>query len=110
MPSAWIVVEADDGVIEQIYQAAARAGLLKSVWWISRTQSSKTLFVEWRESDDTMLHNMVVGTDITMTAPSVDLAGLQQGDRIVMGRREFNVRDIRLLHDGSETRATLASL
>jgi hypothetical protein len=97
-------------VIEQIYQAAARAGLLKSVRWISRTQSSKTLFVEWRESDDSMLHNLVVGTDITMTGPSVEFAGIAQGDRIVMGRREFNVRDVRLIHDGSETRVTLASL
>jgi hypothetical protein len=97
-------------VIEQIYQAAARAGLLKSVRWISRSQSSKTLWVEWRESDDSMLHNLVVGTDITMTGPSAEFAGIAQGDRIVMGRREFNVRDVRQIHDGSETRATLASL
>ena len=108
MPSAGIVAQADDGVIEQIYQAAARAGLLKSVRWISRTQSSKTLFVEWRESDDTLLHNRVVGTDITMTAPSVELTGLQQGDRILVGQHEYQVRDVRLIHDGSETRATLS--
>ena len=97
-------------MITQIYQAAARAGLLQRVRWISRTQSSKSLWVEWRESDESLLHDLVVRTDITMTGPSVDLAGMAQGDLIVMGRREFKVREFRLIHDGSETRVTLASL
>lgn len=97
-------------LIQQIYQAAARAGLLKSVRWYSSTQVSKSLYVEWRESDDSMLHDLVVGTDITMTGPSVELEGIQQGDLIVAGQRQFKVRDVRLIHDGSETRATLASL
>lgn len=96
-------------MIQQIYQAAARAGLLKSVRWYPNTQRSKSLYVEWRESDDSMLHDLVVGTDITMTGPSVELDGIQQGDLIVMGQRQFKVRDVRLIHDGSETRATLAS-
>ncbi len=95
-------------MIQQIYQAAARAGLLKNVRWYSRTQSSKTLWVEWREADDTVLHDLVVGTNITMTAPSADLAGLQQGDRVVTGQREYAVREVRAIHDGSETRATLS--
>jgi hypothetical protein len=95
-------------MIQQIYQAAARAGLLKNVRWYSRTKGSKALSVEWRESDDSMLHDLVVGTNITMTAPSADLAGLQQGDRIVTGQREYAVREVRAIHDGSETRATLS--
>ena len=96
-------------MIEQIYQAAARAGLLKTVKWVSG-KSTKSLCVEWRESDDAMLHDLVVGTDILMTGTSVALDGVQQGDVILLGQRKFKVRDVRLIHDGSETRATLASM
>ena len=96
-------------LIQQIYQAAARAGLLKTVRWYSSRQHSKSLCVEWRESDDTMLHNHVLGTDITMTGPSAELEGLKQGDWIMVGQVRYSVRDVRLIHDGSETRATLST-
>lgn len=96
-------------MIEQIYQAAARAGLLKSVRWISGKRS-QNLMVEWRECDESLLHELVVGTAITITGPTVELDGIRQGDLIVVGQRQYKVRDVRLIHDGSETRATLASL
>ena len=96
-------------MIEQIYQAAARAGLLKSVRWVSGN-FTKSLCVEWRESDDSMLHDLVVGTDITMTGPTAALDGIRQGDVILVGQRMYKVRDVRVIHDGSETCATLASI
>lgn len=96
-------------MIEQIYAAAARAGLLKTVQWISG-RHSRSLSVEWRETDESLLHDLVVGSDITMTAPSAVLDGVQQGDVIFLGQRKFKVRDVRLIRDGSETRVTLASI
>lgn len=94
-------------MILQIYQAAARAGLLKSVRWITG-KSNIGLEVEWRETDETMLHDLVVGTAITMTGPTVELDGIQQGDLITVGKCKYRVRDVRQIHDGSETRATLS--
>ena len=96
-------------VITQIYQAAARAGLLKSVRWISG-KTSKGLEVEWRETDESMLHDLVVGTAITMTGPTVELDVIQQGDVITHGQLKYRVREVRQIHDGSETRATLATI
>jgi hypothetical protein len=94
-------------MILQIYQAAARAGLLTPVRWITG-KSNKGLDVEWRETDETMLHDLVVGTSITMTGPTVELAEIQQGELITSGKRRYRVRDVRQIHDGSETRATLS--
>ncbi len=94
-------------MIVQIYQAAARAGLLTPVRWISG-RNNTALNVEWRETDESMLHDLVVGTAITMTGPTVELTGIKQGDLIMVGRQQFKVRDVRQIHDGSETRATLS--
>jgi len=96
-------------MIVQIYQAAARAGLLKSVRWASG-RSNKALQVEWRETDESLLGDLVVGTAITMTCPTIELDGIKQGDLITAGQRKYRVRDVRQIQDGSETRATLSTI
>ncbi len=97
-------------MIQQIYKAAARAGLLRSVTLISAKQASRNVWVEWRESDDSILHDLVLATEITMTFPTVELAGIRQSDLIVADGKRYQVRDVRAIHDGSETRARLSPL
>jgi hypothetical protein len=45
-----------------------------------------------------------------MTGPTVELDGIQQGDLITVGKCKYRVRDVRQIHDGSETRATLSTI
>ncbi len=97
-------------MIKRIYEAAARAGLLRRVSWISPTKSSRSTWVEWREPDDTVLHDLVLAADITITFPTVEFVGIRQGDVIVADGQRYQVREVRVIHDGSESRARLSQL
>ncbi len=94
--------------IQRIYEAAARAGLLRRATWISASQYQKAAWVEWREPDDSILHDLVLTADITMTFPTVEFAGIRQGDVVVVESKRYKVREVRAIHDGSESRARLS--
>lgn len=96
--------------IKRIYEAAARAGLLKRVNWISPKIGSRTAWVEWREPDDSILHDLVLASAITMTFPSTEFVGIRQGDAISADGKRYQVREVKVIHDGSESRANLSLL
>ena len=97
-------------MIKRLYEAAARAGLLRRVTWISSTYSSKSAWVEWRAPDDSILHDLVLTEDIAMTFPTSEFVGIRQGDVIVATGLRYQVREVRAIHDGSESRARLSQL
>lgn len=98
-------------MIERLYEAAARAGLLKEATWTpAGSVESQTVDVDFRAPDETILDGLGLSTDYSMRYPATVLVGLAQGDAITLEGQTYRVREIRAVGDGSEKRATLTRL
>ncbi|MCW7540723.1 hypothetical protein OOT46_23165 [Aquabacterium sp. A7-Y] len=91
--------------IEELYEAAARAGLLVEID-LDRHQ----LFVELRAPDDTVLDGLALSTDHAIRYPASWLPDLAAGQSLRIGGVPYRVRDVRSVGDGSERRALLTRL
>ncbi|HET7863779.1 MAG TPA: hypothetical protein VFL86_05170 [Burkholderiaceae bacterium] len=98
-------------MLETLYAAAARAGLLKSCRWMPPDGSPpQTHEVGFAAPDETLLDGLASGTAYAMTYPASRFAGLAVRDSVEIDGVVFQVRDIRAVGDGSELRARLAPL
>ncbi len=96
------------GLIEQIYEAAANAGLLREcVWHPSSGAAPQSIHVGFTAPDDTLLDGLALNTDYAMTYPASVFVGLAAREAIEIDGVTYQVRDVRAVADGSEMRAKL---
>ena len=90
--------------VADLYDAAARAGLLTPV-------KVGTLIVEcgFRAPDETVLDGLALSRDYQIEYPSERLT-LSQGDAVEVSGQYYRVREVRQIRDGSESVATLSKL
>jgi hypothetical protein len=96
--------------IEALYAAAARAGLLKACTRQVQSGPQQTDMVGFANPDETLLDGLTVGPDVVISFPATSFPGLVIGERMVIDRQVYAVRDIRAVGDGSEKRAKLTKL
>jgi hypothetical protein len=86
--------------ITDLYDAAARSGLLTAVRF-----GAVTVQASFRAPDDPVLN----GRDYQIEYPSARLV-LASGDTVEIDNSSYRVREVRQLRDGSESVATLSRL
>lgn len=95
-------------LIEQIYESAANAGLLKDCLWRPSDGSPMQRHpVGFAAPDDTVLDGLSLSTEYVMTYPASIFIGLAQREPVEIDGVIFLVRELRAVGDGSEMRATL---
>lgn len=95
-------------LVEQIYESAANAGLLKDCLWRPSDGSQTQRFsVGFAAPDDTVLDGLSLSTEYAMTYPSTVFVGLAPREPVEIDGVTFLVRELRAVGDGSEMRATL---
>jgi len=96
------------GIVEQIYESAANAGLLRDcLWHPSGGAASQSARVGFAAPDDTILDGLALNTDYAITYPASGLKGLAARDTVLIDGVTYQVRDVRAVADGSEMRAKL---
>jgi len=99
------------GLVEQVYEAAANAGLLKEcVWRPSDGSAPQTATVGFAAPDETLLEGLTSSTEYVISYPGSVFEGLAARDTVEIGGAVFQVRDVRAVGDGSEIRAKLTKL
>ncbi len=99
------------GLVEQVYAAAANAGLLRDCHWQPSGDSPAEQHpVGFSAPDDTVLDGLALNTDYAITYPASVFVGLAVRDTVVIDGVTYQVRDVRGLADGSEMRAKLTGL
>ncbi len=99
------------GLVEQVYAAAANAGLLRDCHWQPADGSQmQTHAVGFAAPDDTVFDGLASTTDHQMSYPASVFMGLAPRDTVEIGSVIYQVRDIRAVGDGSEMRAKLTRL
>ncbi|CAK0777470.1 Head-tail adaptor protein [Gammaproteobacteria bacterium] len=97
------------GLIESLYQSAARAGLLVRCLWVN-SPSPVEAWVGFKAVDEAVLNGLTLSTETTITFPASALPGLLAGAVVEIRGDRYQVREVRSLGDGSERRATLTKL
>ena len=99
------------GLVEQVYSAAANAGLtVRCRWFPAGGGSAKTQQVGFSAPDDTVLDGLTLNTDYAITYPASVFVGLAVRDAVEVEGVAYQVRDVRALADGTEMRAKLTRL
>ena len=99
------------GLVEQVYSAAANAGLtVRCRWFPAGGESAKTQQVGFSAPDDTALDGLTLNTDYAITYPASVFVGLAVRDAVEVEGVAYQVRDVRALADGTEMRAKLTRL
>lgn len=89
-------------MIETLYDAAARAGLL-----VAARVGGTEVYVDFRAPDEVLLNGLAVGRDYAMTYLASRLPLLAVGDAVEIAGQTYRVREITAVGDGSEHHATL---
>lgn len=92
-------------LIEDLYAAAARAGLL-----VAAEVGGAVVMVDFRSPDEMVLEGLVLSADYSMRFPASALPNLSAGAEVLIADHRYRVRDIRAIGDGSERRAQLTRL
>jgi hypothetical protein len=90
--------------LTDLYAAAGRAGLLTP----ARIGGADVL-VDFRAPDAEVLDGLGLSADYAIRYPASDVM-LDSGHELVIGGVIYRVREVRLVGDGSEARATLTRL
>lgn len=94
---------------QQVYEAAGNAGLLKlCVWQPSDGGPPRINHVGLRTPDDTVLEQLALAGDTTISYPAGIFAGLRPYETVEVDGVRFEVREVRATGDGSEMRVRLA--
>ena len=99
------------GLVEQVYSAAANAGLsVRCRWFAAGGGAVQTRPVGFTAPDDTALDGLTLNTDYAITYPASVFVGLAVRDTVNVNGVSYQVRDVRALGDGTEMRARLTRL
>lgn len=91
--------------IEELYAAAARAGLLVEV-----EVEGQTIAVDFRSPDESVLGGLAMSADYTMRYLATAIPSLAVGSSVSVSGTAYRVREIRNIGDGSEAHASLTRL
>ena len=95
-------------LVEQIYESAANAGLLKDcLWRHSDGTTAQRHPVGFAAPDDTMFDGLASTTDHQMSYPASVFLGLVPREAVEIDGEIYQVRSTRAVGDGSEMRAQL---
>jgi hypothetical protein len=98
-------------LIEKIYEAAANVGFLKKcIWRPSDGSPPHANMVDLRAPDDSVLDNLTLSTETTISYPAVVFDGIRPREIVEVDGVTFQVREVRATGDGSEMRAKLSRL
>lgn len=98
-------------LVEQVYAAAANAGLLKEcLWQPAEGAPVESRLVGFSAPDDTLLDGLASSTEYVITYPASAFVGLAARDTVLIVGANFQVREVRAVGDGSEMRAKLTRL
>ena len=96
------------GLVEQVYAAAANAGLLRDCRWQSADGSPlQTHAVGFTAPDDSVFDGLASTTDYQMSYPASVFVGLSPREAVEIDGVIYQVRSTRAVGDGSEMRAQL---
>lgn len=99
------------GLVEQVYEAATNAGLLRDCLWQPSVGSPAEQHpVGFSAPDDTVLDGLALNTDYAITYPSSVFVGLAAREVVEIDGVAYQVRDVRAVGDGSEMRVKLTRL
>ena len=87
-----------------LYDAAGSAGLLTSA-----VIGGSEVLVDFRAPDAEVLDGLGLSSDYAIRYPASDVM-LDTGHELVIGGATYRVREVRLVRDGLEARATLTRL
>ena len=90
--------------VTDLYDAAARCGLLASV-----KVGVVAVQAVFRAPDEGVLDGLALSRDYQIEYPSERLT-LSQGDAVEVSGQYYRVREVRQIRDGSESVATLSTL
>ncbi len=91
------------GMIETLYQAAQRAGLLKiAVWTSSSGASGGSAWVDFRAPDGEILNHFQLNTDYQIHCPLSAMPGISATDQLQIDGIDYRVQAVRAIRDGSE--------
>lgn len=90
--------------LTDLYAAAGRAGLLTSA-----VIRGAEVLVDFRAPDAEVLDGLGLTADYAIRYPASDVM-LDTGHELVIGGVSYRVREVRLVGDGSEARASLTRL
>lgn len=90
--------------VADLYDAAARAGLLTPV-----KAGTRIVECSFRAPDDTVLDGLALSRDYEIEYPTAWLS-LAAGDTVEIAGQPYRVREVIALRDGNECRARLALL
>ena len=88
--------------IEDFYQSAQRAGLLTQV-----NANGSSVYCAFRSPEETVLDGLALSRDYQIDYPASWLK-LAIGDLVDINGTSYQVRDIRVIGDGTECRASLS--
>ena len=95
-------------LVDQIYESAANAGLLKDCLWRPSDGTTAQLHpVGFAAPDDTMFDGLASTTDHQMSYPASVFLGLVPREAVEIDGEIYQVRSTRAVGDGSEMRAQL---
>ena len=95
-------------LVEQIYESAANAGLLKDCLWRPSDGTTAQLHpVGFAAPDDTVFDGLASATDSQMSYPASVFLGLVPREAVEIDSVIYQVRSTRAVGDGSEMRAQL---
>ncbi len=92
-------------MIEALYDAAASAGLL-----VLAVSPEDEAMVDFKMPDDDILDGLGISRGYAIRYPASRLPSLSAGSQISIAGAAYRVREVTLLSDGSEARATLSRL
>jgi hypothetical protein len=93
------------GLIERLYEAADRAGLL-----VIADVEGRSVAVDFSSADETVLDGLLRAADYTIRFTASALPELATGHTLSIAGVTYQVRDVRSIGDGSERRADLSRL
>ena len=97
--------------LDQLYEAAANAGLLKKCTWRPSTGApAQSHVVGFAAPDGTAFDGLALSTDYVMSYAQTSFRELAVRETVEIEGAAYQVREIRAVGDGSEIRAKLTRL
>lgn len=104
-----MISEEAQAFMERLYLAAEHAGFLVECAWHDEYGCEETSMVSFRTHDQSLLHGLAASAEPTITYPLSAITALAKGSLITIGEKNYSVREITVIGDGTEARATLSS-
>lgn len=105
-----MISEHAQAFMERLYSAAEHAGFLVECTWYNEYGFKRYSMVSFRTSDHSLLRGLVSSAEPTITFPVGAIPELARGDSIEIHDKPYSVREITIIGEGTEIRATLASM